>query len=257
MPTDSEVASQPATGTSKAIPPTIAAAPSIFKANSLTSPRAATTLIRHHLTTKDIKRLQPRQWLNDDLITFGIRMIQEKFIIPHRVTTFSTYFMEKIQRDGLPTIVKWHARIPDPASQDILLFPTHIHGNHWYLLAVIIYTLGSSKTASLFILDSLGSKGDHKMHADSVLCYLHHYWPHLKLISVHSSKVPQQSNTFDCGICVLHFCKVLCMQNLQMSLRVLKGDRHLNTEDIASYWNIKEVSQIRSWLLQCVEDCVP
>jgi len=95
------------------------------------------------------------------------------------------------------------------------------------------------------------------MHADSVLCYLHHYWHHLKFISVHSSKVPQQTNTFDCGVYVIQFCKVLCMQNLQMSLMVLKGDGDLNTEDITSYWNIKEVSQIRSWLLQCVEDCVP
>lgn len=32
-------------------------------------------VVRHHLTTEDIKRLQPLRWLNDDLITFGLRYV--------------------------------------------------------------------------------------------------------------------------------------------------------------------------------------
>ena len=31
--------------------------------------------VRHHLTMEDIERLQPLRWLNDDLITFGIRYL--------------------------------------------------------------------------------------------------------------------------------------------------------------------------------------
>jgi len=73
----------------------------------------------------------------------------------------------------------------------MLLFPIHINGNHWYLQVVIIHPLGRStvKKASLFILDSLGCKADHRMHADTILLYLNQYWPHLKNVSVHSSKV--------------------------------------------------------------------
>lgn len=95
------------------------------------------------------------------------------------------------RRDGLDAVSKWHARIKDPSSIDILLFPFHINGNHWYLQVVIIHPLGRStlKTASLFILDSLGCKAGHKIHADTILLYLRQYWPDIKNISVHSSKV--------------------------------------------------------------------
>jgi hypothetical protein len=36
-----------------------------------------------------------------------------------------------------------------------------------------------------------------------------------------------------------------------------KGGEHLSTEDVRMYWDIKEVLQIRPWLLRCVEECIP
>jgi len=80
----------------------------------------------------------------------------------------------------------------DPFSKDILFFPIHINGNHWYLQVVIIHrplVSSDEQTASLFILDSLGHKADHKIHADFILSYLRFYWPHLKYIGIHSSEV--------------------------------------------------------------------
>ena len=35
------------------------------------------------------------------------------------------------------------------------------------------------------------------------------------------------------------------------------GDRHLSNEDINMYWDIREASKIHSWLLECIEKCVP
>jgi hypothetical protein len=92
----------------------------------------------------------------------------------------------------LYAIGKWHAQIDDPFSKDILLFPIHINGNHWYLQVVIIHhplVSSAEQTASLFILDSLGYKADRQIHVDFILAYLCFYWPHLKDIGIHSSKV--------------------------------------------------------------------
>lgn len=96
------------------------------------------------------------------------------------------------QRDGLCAIEKWHARLDNPFSKDLLFFPIHSNKNHWYLQVVIIHhplVSSSEQTASLFILDSLAYKADHKIHVDFILSYLRSYWPHLKDIGIHSSKV--------------------------------------------------------------------
>lgn len=136
-------------------------------------------------------------------------MIGQRFQIHHQYYVFSTYFLPKLfvpfyvdfgmkrlmenlrQKDGLKSIAGWHKRMQNPLTMDIILFPCHINGNHWCLFAAFIHFAGFSatKSASLFLLDSLGPQPKHEEYSASILSYFRMYWRDLADLSYYTPEV--------------------------------------------------------------------
>ncbi|KAI9622904.1 hypothetical protein H4Q26_014843 [Puccinia striiformis f. sp. tritici PST-130] len=169
----------------------------------------------------DIRKLKPRQWINDEIVTFYTVMInnrslefeknpkkfindnhhQQKFLKAH---CFNSFFMAKYDKTGYDGVKRWSKKT-DLLSKDIIIFPTNIGNAHWTCAAINL----RSKRFEYF--DSMGNPNQ------SVLANLRDYIVHeallKKKITLDISEwpdcfyqdIPQQNNSFDCGIFVCQF----------------------------------------------------
>ncbi|KAI9630777.1 hypothetical protein KEM48_013676 [Puccinia striiformis f. sp. tritici PST-130] len=129
----------------------------------------------------DIRKLKPRQWINDEI-----------------------FFMAKYDKTGYDGVKRWSKKT-DLLSKDIIIFPTNIGNAHWTCAAINL----RSKRFEYF--DSMGNPNQ------SVLANLRDYIVHeallKKKITLDISEwpdcfyqdIPQQNNSFDCGIFVCQF----------------------------------------------------
>ena len=130
------------------------------------------------------------------VINFYMNLIMEKF---SEIYTYSTFFYPKLQRDGYLAVCQWN-RGASIFSKRLLIFPIHL-GAHWCLAAVHV----SDKTITY--LDSL------KIDNPLCLLVLHEYLVQESLTqgsefdpaawhSSHQKNIPEQENSFDCGVFV-------------------------------------------------------
>ncbi|KNZ50642.1 hypothetical protein VP01_431g16 [Puccinia sorghi] len=162
----------------------------------------------------DIRKLRPRQWINDEIVTFYAVMInnrstqfeklpdsfppQERFLKAH---CFSSFFMAKYDKDGYDGT--------DLLQKDVVIFPINISNAHWTCATINL------RAERFEYFDSMGNKNP------SVLANLRDYivneaWAK-KQIKLDVSRwgdyyyedIPQQNNSFDCGIFVCQFMDCL------------------------------------------------
>jgi sentrin-specific protease 1 len=97
------------------------------------------------ITNRDFERLQPNQWLNDELINFYLNLICERANSlhpngPKKVFAHNTYFWPKLRSNGYSAVSRWARRAKcggdDVLKLDYLLMPAHVGGNHWCLAVV-------------------------------------------------------------------------------------------------------------------------
>ena len=202
------------------------------------------------VTREKVLCLQPREWLNDEVINFFMELLKARAAAAAELPNchfFNTLFYATLNGPrgyDYPGVQRWTRRV-DLFAQNLLICPIHCHGDHWTLALVNFY----DKRLEYF--DSLGG-GD-----DGVLAHLRHY---LQDESIDKRKVawddagwtdhswtprrdgiPQQRNGYDCGV---FMCK---------TADYLSQDARLNfSQDDMDYFRRRLVLEIkRKALLDC------
>ncbi|KXN83566.1 Sentrin-specific protease 1 [Leucoagaricus sp. SymC.cos] len=192
---------------------------------------------RESVEDKDLNRLRPGQWLNDEIINFYGAMIlgrsegckENKENVPNvsgkkelngvakgrgkplNVHYFSSFFWTKLTTDGYDKgrLAKWTKKI-DIFSKDVILIPVNHNNAHWTAAAI------NFRRKRIESYDSMG------MAKDIVFMHLRKY-----LDAEHRNKkkapfdftewknyapdelTPQQENGFDCGVYTCAFLEAL------------------------------------------------
>lgn len=103
--------------------------------------------------SKDIVRLRPSQWLNDEIMTFyGVMINNRSAAAAARrkagkaiegdedlldVHVFSSFFFEKISKIGYSAVKRWTKKF-DLFQKDIILMPINLGNAHWVCAAINI-----------------------------------------------------------------------------------------------------------------------
>ncbi|TFK76849.1 cysteine proteinase [Pluteus cervinus] len=173
---------------------------------------------KERVSFKDLVRLGPEQWLNDEIINFYGAMImgrsegakendRKKFL---RVHYFSTFFWTKLIKEGYERgrLGKWSKKV-DIFEKDIVLIPVN-HGNaHWTGAAI------NFRFRRIESYDSMGFRHEEVYRALRDYLDAEHRnkrgrpfdftgWEDYFL-----SSTPQQQNGYDCGVFTCQFLETL------------------------------------------------
>ncbi|KAI9323792.1 hypothetical protein BX666DRAFT_1890489 [Dichotomocladium elegans] len=159
---------------------------------------------------KDIYKLAPETWLNDEIINFYMQLIVERAENNSQLPSvhcFNTFFCSTLRDSGYAKVRRWTKRV-DIFSKDIVFIPIN-YSYHWTLGVI------DMKAHTIQVYDSLG--GSH----DNTLMLLKEY-----LAAEHEDKkkqpvdlsdwktcspkdIPQQRNMSDCGVFACTFAERL------------------------------------------------
>ncbi|KAL5221807.1 hypothetical protein ABZP36_026520 [Zizania latifolia] len=195
------------------------------------------------ISKSDVELLLPETFVNDTIIDFYIKHLSTR-IEPtekHRYHFFNSFFFRKLAdldkdqgrapegRAAFLCVRKWTRKI-NVFEKDFLFIPVNFN-SHWSLI-VICYpgevetfkdgdTNISAKIPCILHMDSL--KGSHSGLKDIIQSYLWEEWKerhpestsdcsdkflNLRFISL---ELPQQDNSFDCGLFLLHYLELFLM----------------------------------------------
>lgn len=157
---------------------------------------------RMRITVHDLRKLQPHEWLNDEVINFYGEMImnrcQQKLGEFPSVHVFNTFFYSTLRDRGYAGVKSWgrNARV---FEKDLLLIPVHL-GAHWCCGVVdlvqkqLIYLdslLGSNP--AFFNLLQLYLQEEHQERLQEKLDFS--VWKIME-----PKEIPKQENCYDCGV---------------------------------------------------------
>ncbi|CAH1760258.1 2143_t:CDS:10 [Entrophospora sp. SA101] len=167
------------------------------------------------VTYHDIKTLNPTVWVNDQVMNFYGKLIVDRNSKNKNLPSLfihSTQFMTKYSSCGYKAVSKWTKKV-DIFEKDLLFIPVHSRNMHWSLCLV------DFKASKIYYIDSLyltseKYKEDVRLVINNIKEYLKYEWADKK----HTSRkfdmfqsnlsfmgVPQQKNSYDCGIFALLF----------------------------------------------------
>jgi Ulp1 family protease len=170
------------------------------------------------ITEDDVKLLEPEEFLNDNIIEFYLKFIEQKIVSEDKKGQFhffNTFFYKRFQRDGFEKVKKWTGNI-DIFEKDYLFIPIN-DKMHWSLIIVCFPGKFSNKSCILH-LDSL--RGINQSIFTKLRCYLKSEWINKRGNSIdekdfasermpgHHVKVPEQDNYTDCGLFLLHYVEL-------------------------------------------------
>ncbi|KAF0924665.1 hypothetical protein E2562_010258 [Oryza meyeriana var. granulata] len=211
------------------------------------------------ISKRDVELLLPETFVNDTIIDFYIKHLSTR-IEPtekHRYHFFNSFFFRKLAdldkdqgrapegRAAFLRVRKWTRKI-NIFAKEFLFVPVNFN-LHWSLI-VICYpgevetfkdgdTNISAKIPCILHMDSL--KGSHSGLKDIIQSYLWEEWKerhpesasdcsdkflNLRFISL---ELPQQDNSFDCGLFLLHYVELFLMDTPR-SFNPLKIDSFSN-----------------------------
>ncbi|KAJ9546216.1 hypothetical protein OSB04_025923 [Centaurea solstitialis] len=196
------------------------------------------------ISKRDFDLLQPDTFVNDTIIDFYIKYLKNK-IKPeerHRFHFFNSFFFRKLAdpdkdaldaskgKAGFQRVKKWTRKV-NLFEKDYVFIPVN-YNYHWSL--VVICHLGdvatyndedvikSAKVPCILHMDSI--RGSHSGLKGLVQSYLKEEWigrqqeasedlssrfDDLRFISL---ELPQQQNSFDCGLFLLHYVELFLEQ---------------------------------------------
>ncbi|CAL4943605.1 unnamed protein product [Urochloa decumbens] len=195
------------------------------------------------ISKTDAERLLPETFLNDTLIDFYIKHLSTRIesTKKHRYHFFNSFFFRKLAdldkdqgrapegRAAFLRVRKWTRKI-NVFEKDFLFIPVNFN-LHWSLI-VICYPgeVASSEDGNAKLLAKLpcilhmdSLKGSHTGLKDIIQSYLWEEWKerHPESASDDSDKflnlrfvsleLPQQDNSFDCGLFLLHYAEQFLM----------------------------------------------
>eukprot|EP00466_Bigelowiella_natans_P016615 jgi/Bigna1/87370/estExt_fgenesh1_pg.C_190190 len=182
------------------------------------------------ITSDDIQRLEPGEFLNDTLIDFYMKFIYHDIFSAlerTRVHFFNSFFFTKY-RDSKPgvryqSVKKWTKY--DIFRKKFIVIPIN-DSLHWSL--VVVCYLGSllgygsenhklkAPTPCMLYFDSMLTKGASKRFCPLLRAYLHSEIKRKKdrnisiteeILPVYEMRVPQQDNCSDCGLFLLQYAE--------------------------------------------------
>ncbi|CAL4894156.1 unnamed protein product [Urochloa decumbens] len=195
------------------------------------------------ISKTDAERLLPETFLNDTLIDFYIKHLSTRIesTKKHRYHFFNSFFFRKLAdldkdqgrapegRAAFLRVRKWTRKI-NVFEKDFLFIPVNFN-LHWSLIVicypgeVVASEDGNAKLLAklpcILHMDSL--KGSHTGLKDIIQSYLWEEWKerHPESASDNSDKflnlrfvsleLPQQDNSFDCGLFLLHYAELFLM----------------------------------------------
>ncbi|KYQ88279.1 hypothetical protein DLAC_10970 [Tieghemostelium lacteum] len=187
------------------------------------------------ITANDLKRLEPKQYLNDSIIDFYLRYIMDYFVKPEdkeKIYFYNTFFYKILTLKSVPDayhrIAKWTKDI-DIFSFDFLFIPI-CENFHWTLCIISFAyqdfdTATSSNRPTFIYLDSLDSQRS-AVITKKIRQYLSLEWKNKKSIPsnglipekqfnnknlpIKRGRVPKQDNLCDCGVFLLHYAELFC-----------------------------------------------
>ncbi|KAI3934027.1 hypothetical protein MKW92_031107 [Papaver armeniacum] len=189
------------------------------------------------ITKRDIELLQPMRFLNDTIIDFYIKYLKNK--IPpedgHRFHFFNSFFFRKLAdldqdlpsayqgREAFQRVRKWTRKV-NLFEKDYIFIPINFH-HHWSLIIIchpgeVAKSKGEDvenpvKVPCILHMNSI--EGSHRGIMKVIQSYLWEEWNertagtsedylskfhNLRFVNL---EVPQQENSYDCGLFVLHY----------------------------------------------------
>ncbi|XP_068312831.1 probable ubiquitin-like-specific protease 2B isoform X4 [Pyrus communis] len=192
------------------------------------------------ISKRDVDLLQPETFINDTIIDFYIKYLKNQ-IQPekrHRFHFFNSFFFRKLAdldkdpssvsdgRAAFQRVRKWTRKV-DLFERDYIFIPINFN-LHWSL--IVICHLGevpkhndgesgnSLKVPCIIHMDSI--KGSHTGLKNLIQSYLWEEWKERKKetseeisskfhnLRFVSLELPQQENSFDCGLFLLHYLEL-------------------------------------------------
>lgn len=182
------------------------------------------------VTVRDIKTLAPKRWLNDTIIEFFMKNIENNK--DNNIVAFNSFFYSNLSERGYSSVRRWLKR--KKISLDLIdkiFIPINLNQSHWALGFIdlrkkeikYVDSLSSGPNpSSLLILENIKNyllnESQNKIGSD------------FKLIH---EKCPQQPNGFDCGVFV-------CMNTLYLS------------KDLPLTFNSQDASNMRHYIANLI-----
>ncbi|XP_074587123.1 putative ubiquitin-like-specific protease 2A [Curcuma longa] len=195
------------------------------------------------INKRDIDLLQPETFINDTIIDFYIKYLKDKIQSDqkHRFHFFNSFFFRKLAdldkdrgsisegRAAFLRVRKWTRKV-NIFEKDYIFIPVNFN-LHWSLLIIchpgeVANLKGgevhSCKVPCILHMDSI--KGSHNGLKNIIQSYMWEEWKerHEEASEDDSSKflnlrfvsleVPQQENSFDCGLFLLHYVELFLQE---------------------------------------------
>ncbi|XVF44852.1 hypothetical protein PTKIN_Ptkin02bG0157100 [Pterospermum kingtungense] len=196
------------------------------------------------ISKRDVELLRPNTFINDTIIDFYIKYLKDK-IQPeeqHRFHFFNSFFFRKLAdldkglsnagqaREAFQRVHKWTRKV-DIFGKDYIFIPVN-YSLHWSLIVIchpgeVAYfkddeTQELLKVPCILHMDSI--RGSHRGLKNLFQSYLSEEWKerhreaaddvpskllHLQFVPL---ELPQQENSFDCGLFLLHYVELFLFQ---------------------------------------------
>ncbi|XP_040957807.1 probable ubiquitin-like-specific protease 2B isoform X3 [Gossypium hirsutum] len=196
------------------------------------------------ISKRDVALLQPETFINDTIIDFYIKYLKNK-IQPeeqHRFHFFNSFFFRKLAdldkglssacqlKAAFERVRKWTRKV-DIFAKDYIFIPVN-YSLHWSLIVMChpgeVANFRDEGTENLLnvpcILHMNSIRGSHRGLKNLFQSYLSEEWKeshgeaaddvpsnflHLQFVQL---EVPQQENSFDCGLFLLHYMELFLLQ---------------------------------------------
>ncbi|XP_076931061.1 putative ubiquitin-like-specific protease 2B [Bidens hawaiensis] len=194
------------------------------------------------ISKRDFQLLQPEKFLNDTIVDFYIEYLKKIKPAEARVHFFNSFFFRKLAdfddnqsrsidfKEAFQRVRKWTKKV-DIFQKDYIFIPVNFR-LHWSLIIichpgeVMSFTddemENSLKVPCILHMDSI--KGSHRGLEQCIKCYLWEEWKErnrhvsediptkFKEMRFIRLEVPQQENSYDCGLFMLHYMELFVKQ---------------------------------------------
>ncbi|KAF1802095.1 hypothetical protein V8B55DRAFT_1432641 [Mucor lusitanicus] len=198
-----------------------------------------TTTNKISLTNRDLQTLQPGKWLNDTIIDFTLKTIEDKYRCSDYISVSSSFFFTRLKSakaKGVDIYNETKAWIScKKLRQSRTWFIPVCQDYHWFLIAVVF----PGKTRSLiYIMDSLNR--DRRAEAELVIEFIESFHlvearsPLRKIPEIYQHKIPQQHNMNDCGLHLIRSFELSIVRR-KFIIRLMQGEV-TNQAEIDAFW---------------------
>ncbi|KAL8000053.1 putative Ulp1 protease family catalytic domain, papain-like cysteine peptidase superfamily [Plasmopara halstedii] len=205
------------------------------------------------IVRRDVARLNPRRYLNDNIIDYYFKRMmltsyKDNEVIQKKVLFLSSHFYTRLRagkgstthermKAGYKNVSTWLART-DFFDRSIIFIPIN-KDLHWSLAVILNPGLARSDTSTeealpcIAVLDPLGSYHRKAAIIRSLKTFLRMQWDNsqecvdnmnaiseYEMDQVHTLNVnaPHQENSYDCGVYVLKFAEVILKKCLDLKI---------------------------------------